>query len=468
SQASITRSREELDAYIGSSSTPNSSRFDGITRVSPRDVPATSSPSWACSGESSFGVDDSHVQAANNMSLGQYLDNVADPWGPQYVLGYPPEEPAEEPPAWNDLSTGTPDQSLADFPFTFDHSRTGTLPPHPPGYEPWRYGTTSRSQSLVGASASLPSANGPSYSQGAYLGPFEYSTFGSDAESSTSLIEIIGNRPETSPFGPAIHPEPYQGPPAPVTTNEPSRPVRVRPLSNVFIIHGAQTGTLSPLLMEGDASVDVSMPPTPSPPSSGPVASYPLVASMSAYSHRNESWSSVVITPENTLPPMGSPENPHEVTLPSIAQILGQPEEVEGLGGVDESEVSEVDESEWSTAVDEGEGFKGVNEKLGEVVQAKASDESEGSEEGLEGDDEDETDNEDEYYEYFSSGDDEFSDLDDAYHGRKPRFYRPQYSIPGGSGSKSSRLVVDDYSNTDDSAHADDGHLGYTTDDNAQ
>ncbi|CAE6431992.1 unnamed protein product [Rhizoctonia solani] len=508
----------------GSSSVPNSPGFGGITRVSPRDVHhprpvashtpswaraeslatasytglsisrsvslgleastsyvlpnhslvrATSTPSWVYTEESfSFSTDDFHIQAANDTSLGQCSYSVADPLGPQPVLHYPSEEPLEAPSTGNAFPPGISLQSLTDFPFTFNHNRTGTLPPHPPGYAPWRYGMTHWSQPLVCANTSFPPADGPSHPQGTNFDSFEYSTLGSDTKSSESITEIIGNRSEPSPFGPAIHPEPYQGPSAPVTTNEPGHPVRVRPFSNVLIPRGAQTSTLSPLLTEHDTSVDESTPSTPSPRSSVPVLGYSLVTGVNAYSHQNELRSFFIVTPENTLPPMGFPENPREVTLPSIAQLFDQPE-TGVLESIDENQESEaVEGSEWPSAVDGGACLEEVNEKKSdEVVQGQVLeevDESEGSEAGHEGDDEDETDNEDEYDQYFSFGEDEFSDLEDAYYAQRPQSSGSSYSIIGDSGASSSPLIVDYYSDTDGSAYADDGYLGYTTDDDAQ
>ena len=81
-----------------------------------------------------------------------------------------------------------------------------------------------------------------------------------------------------------------------------------------------------------------------------------------------------------------------------------------------------------------------------------------------EGDDEDESDNEDEYYEYFSDGEDDIVDVE------SPHYVPPfgfQHYVLEQSTSESSPTVLDYVPESEGSAHSDDGHVHYSTDDGA-
>ncbi|KAJ1300717.1 hypothetical protein OPQ81_002361 [Rhizoctonia solani] len=425
---------------------------------------ATSTPVCSYTETPSFDYNGWGAPATGNMDVDRYFANVT---GSSHVLEYP----SDDLPSGNDIS-GTFAQSLDDFPFSFNHTRTGTLPPHPPGFLP-QAGQTRWLQSLPCFDTFPSFDHSASHYQGTIFGlvehstmscDFENSTFVSSTESSASHTEIVGDRPGESPFGPAIHPEQYQSASPSISANEPTRPTRIRPLSDAYITYGARTDIFSPVhqTAEDETSVDESTPPTPSPPSHALGAQH-ILTLMNAYSHPTESPAFFPAAPEDTLPPLDHPENPNEITLPSIEHVLGSDgsEEVDqskGPGRVHENEVSEV--------VHEGEvfGVVGRGEAVNSGAVVEVVDESEVSEDGNEGDDEDETDEEDEYDQYFSTTEDESADF--AY----PRYALAsgsQYSVLEHSGSDSSPFFVDHYSENEGSAHSDDGYVFYTTDEDA-
>ncbi|CAE6491528.1 unnamed protein product [Rhizoctonia solani] len=409
--------------------------------------PVTSTPGWACNeASSSFDYDESNLQdILSSASVTNLLTS--------HVLQCPRAAPLP----------------IDADPHSTSQNLTGTLSPHPPGYL-WQPGPSSPTHNLP--ASVLPCGDGPTYPHETKLGPVEYSTSLYDLnstfmsiESSSSHDEIIGNRPEESPFGPAIRLEPYQNTSAPSDTSKPTRRVRVLPFVNPFSHLGARTGIGSPLSMEGDTWVDESRPTTPSP--SSRTCRVPPPSVKNAYSYPSDSSSMDLVTPENTLPPFGYPDDPDQVTLPSFAQI------VEGLdqGGAS----GEITRSEGPEEVDQGEALEGVNKS--EVVQvlgeseiseyegavSETEHETEGSEGGHEGDDEDESDDEDE------------DDVEECISFEKgisvdlecSQFAQPfvlVYSRPG-----SSPLLFDYYSETEGSAHSDDGYVHYSTDsDSAQ
>ncbi|CAE6459515.1 unnamed protein product [Rhizoctonia solani] len=428
-----------------------------------RPFPVTSTPGWAYNEASlSFDYDDSNVQDTNNTDISSSA-SVTDLLT-SHVLQYPPGEPTPV-----DAVPYVTSQNLVGGSFTSNFARTGALPPHPPG-SLWQPGPSSWTHSLP--ASVLPRGDGPAYLRETKMSPVECSTSLYDLnstfmsiESSSSYDEIIGNRPEESPFGPAIHLEPYQNTSAPSDTSEPARPVRVLPFVNPHSHPGAQTGAVSPLSTEDDTWVDESRPTTPSPPSRTCRAPPPLVEC--AYSYPSDSSSMVLVTPDNTLPPFGYPDDPNQVTLPSFAQV------VEGLdqGGVP----GQVTRSEGSEEVDQGEVLGRVNKS--EVVQVPGESEilgyeggvwqteyePEGSEGGYEGDNEEESDDEDEVEEYMSSEADGSVDLEYSQLAQPVQALVLIRSRPG-----SSPLVLD-YSETEGSAHSDDGYVHYSTDsDSAQ
>ncbi|CAE7199456.1 unnamed protein product [Rhizoctonia solani] len=296
-------------------------------------LPMTSTP-WSHSrAPFPSGYDDSNVQDANNTGVEPYHGSFTE-YLASDVLQYPPEEPMPEhgfPPLTS--------QTHNNFSYNLNPTRSGILSPHPTGYLR-RLGSSDWTDGFPGAIP--PYVDGLAYLHGVEFAPVEQSatlydleSTLSSAESSTSDDDVIVNHREESPFGPAIDPEPFQNAFPSNDTSEPARPVRVLPFVGA---HDARSGTVSPILTEADTSGERSMPSTPSPPSR--IARAPFAVE-GAYSLRTTfpPFSSFA-NPENTLPPMGYPEDPKQVTLPSFAQV------VEGLnmGGVlaHAAEVSEA------------------------------------------------------------------------------------------------------------------------------
>ncbi|KAH7333606.1 hypothetical protein B0J17DRAFT_721481 [Rhizoctonia solani] len=389
---------------------------------------ATSTPAHHHSGAPPFNYDDSHAQAGST-GIEQHSVSATGSSVSLHVLEYSLEEPALD--TRDVLSPGISSQSSTNTAFTFNRVRAGTLPLNPPGYL-YRSAQFGWINGVSIIKTFLPSGEDPSYSHQVYSdqivhsptpGSFD-STFSSTGNSANDA-EIVGNRPEWSPFGPAIHPETFEGTALASIMNEPARPVHIRPLANVPAPQGgAQTNNPPPTPpAEYDESFGEFIPPTPCPPPRDLHTQHPSVEN--AYNHGIESPPSAVAIPENTLPSLGYPQNPTEVTLPSIGQTFAE---------VDESEVlDEVDESEELGAPDEN----------GIWVDMRA----------MEGDDEDE------YYECFSC-EDGFEDLEYA---QFVESSGSQQSVLVYSWSGSSPFTLDYYS-TEGTAYSDDGYVGYSTD----
>ncbi|KDN35124.1 hypothetical protein RSAG8_11857, partial [Rhizoctonia solani AG-8 WAC10335] len=150
----------------------------------------------------------------------------------------------------------------------------------------------------------------------------------------------------------------------------------------------------------------------------------------------------------NTLPPLGYPEDPNQVTLPSFAQVVEGLGQGGGLGGRRLSEGSgEVDENEVVQVPEVVLEYEAGGSEVGNDTQ--------GSGGGHEGDDEGESGNEDEVEE------DESLDLEYAQLAQ-PSGFQPYVLVYSGPGSSPSLLDYD--SETEGSAHSDDGHVHYSTD----
>ncbi|CAE6504443.1 unnamed protein product [Rhizoctonia solani] len=350
-----------------------------------------------------FGYDDSDVQAGSSTGVEQYSESATGSPVSLCTLGYP-EEPALD--TGNALPPSTPLQRSTKVALALSYGLTSALPPDPLAYvhRPAQFGW------INGVRASFPFREDPEYPNQADSGQVVYTTtwggfecsFSSSTESSASYTGIVGNGSEWSPFGPAIHPEAFEGTTLASTENKLARPVHVRPLASVTALRGAQTDSSPPIPpMECDES-DESLPPTPCPPPRE-LRQYPLVGN--AYSHAIESFPSAAVNPENTLPPLGYPENPSEVTLPSIEQVFAEVDDGEVLEGVNESEELEEtgENGTWDTPA-QSWGWQVLGELQGSGGYASewpdVEDERNGSESGHEGDDEDESDGKDECYEY--------------------------------------------------------------------
>ncbi|CAE6383597.1 unnamed protein product [Rhizoctonia solani] len=385
----------------------------------------------------SFSHDDPSIQSSVEPP-------VASAGGPliSYVLQYPNEEhiPVHEAPPVVTL------QGLANYQFTFNFARTGTLSPHPPRYmwpEPYN---RSASASPSGVAPPDPRITGLDLAE-----HFASSYDSNSAESSASCDEIIGNRPEESPFGPAIRPD--MG--SPSNTKQPTRRVRVVPFAYTRSPPGARTGSVSAAATESDTWFDKTRPSTPSPPTRFPLAQSP--PPNGAYSYQTDSTSPVVVTRENMLPPLGNPEDPDQVTLPSFAQLL------EALDQARTSVVSglEVDQSKESVQVngvaqasEQGEGLEYEDEG------SKSEYYAQGSDSGHEGDDEDENDDDGTVEKYISAEEHQLLDIGYA---QSAQPFVPQSLTLVASGIKSSPHHFE----TEGSAYSDDGYVHYSTDSDA-